>query len=64
MLFKEAGPKEKNNQPIWQSKTTMTESDFQIGSITTMLGNSLCYVSGSNNGTVSTYAKGGFAPWP
>lgn len=42
----------------------MAESDFQIGSITNVLGNSLCTVSGNNNGAVSTYAKGGFAPWP
>lgn len=30
----------------------MAESDFQIGSITSVPGNSLCCVSGSNNGAV------------
>lgn len=70
LLFKEAGPQKKRkkirkkNPTIWQNKTTMAESDFQIGSITNVLGNSLCTVSGNNNGAVSTYAKGGFAPWP
>lgn len=39
----------------------MAESDFQTGSITNVLGNSLCSLSGSNNEAVSTYTKGGFA---
>lgn len=63
LLLKETGLKKKNHT-IWQNKTTMTESDFQIGFIKSVLGNSFCRGSGTNNGAVSTYAKGRFAPWP